>query len=68
MKKLTITLTDAQYTAYLEHLQRGQSLNLEEETFSGFSLTLNESELGAWLEMEMYGKLDLGEVTWGFED
>ncbi|WP_224485402.1 hypothetical protein [Robertkochia aurantiaca] len=68
MKKLCITLSDEQYEAYENHIKRGSKINLEEETFSGFGIILNHCELGAWLEVDMYGKLDLGDVEWSIED
>ena len=53
----------------MEHLQKGTTLNFENETFSGFGLNLNcvEGGISSWLEVEMNGILDLGEVDWKME-
>lgn len=52
-----------------EHLQKGTTLNLENETFSGygFHLKCTEGGISSWLEVEMNGIVDLGEVDWKIE-
>jgi hypothetical protein len=69
MKKIIIELTDNQYQKMMEHLSKGTSLNVENETFSGYSFNLNcvEGGISSWLEVEMNGILDLGEVDWKIE-
>ena len=69
MKKIIIELTDDQHQKMMEHLSKGTSLNVENETFSGFGLNLNcvEGGISSWLEVEMNGILDLGEVDWKME-
>lgn len=69
MKKIIIELTDHQHSKMMEHLQKGTTLNFENETFSGFGLNLNcvEGGISSWLEVEMNGILDLGEVEWKIE-
>lgn len=67
MKKITIELSDDQFLKMEEHLKKGKNLNLEHETFSGFALHLNSCEIEDWLEIEMYGTLDLGAVHWKIE-
>ncbi len=64
MKKLVIELSDEQHTLMMEHIKRGQKINCEEETFSGFSINLFASEFGDWLDVDMYGVLNLGDVSW----
>ena len=66
MKQLIIELTDKQHLQMMEHLQRGTKLNIEEETSSGFEIRLCcvEGNLSSWVEVEMNGKIDLGEVNW----
>ena len=66
MKKLIIELTDKQHSQMMEHLQRGTKLNIDAETFSGFEIRLCcvEGNLSSWVEVEMNGKIDLGEVNW----
>ena len=67
MKKIIIEISDEQHTKMTEHIQRGQKLNLDNEIFSGFGIRLNSCDLGDWLEIDMYGKLDLGDVQWSIE-
>jgi hypothetical protein len=64
MKKLVIELSDEQHTLMMEHIKRGQKINYEEETFSGFSINLCSCEFGDWLDVDMYGVLNLGDVSW----
>lgn len=66
MKQLIIELTDKQHSQMMEHLQKGTTLNIEEETFSGFDIRLCcvDGNVSSWLEVEMNGKIDLGEVNW----
>lgn len=66
MKKLIIELTDKQHSQMMEHLQRGTKLNIDAETSSGFEIRLCcvEGNLSSWVEVEMNGKIDLGEVNW----
>ena len=46
------------------HLQKGTTLNLEKETFSGYGFNLKcvEGGISSWLEIDMNGVLDLGDV------
>jgi hypothetical protein len=67
MKKIIIELSDEQHLKMIEHIQKGQKLNFDNETFSGFGINLNSCELGDWLEIHMYGELNLGDVNWKIE-
>jgi len=69
MKKIIIEISDDQHSKMMEHLQKGTTLNFKNETFSGFGLNLNyvEGGISSWLEVEMNGILDLGEVDWKME-
>ncbi len=69
MKKLIIELSDEQYSKMTDHLQKGTTLNLEKETFSGYGFNLKcvEGGISSWLEIEMNGVLDLGDVNWKIE-
>jgi hypothetical protein len=68
MAKLTIDLTDEQVEKIRNHLGEQTSINLKEETFSGWTFTLSCTEFGiSWLELEMNTKIDLGEVDWKIE-
>jgi hypothetical protein len=69
MKKITIELTEEQHEKMMNHLQKGTTLNLDNETFSGYGFNLKcvEGGIFSWLEVEMNGTLDLGEVDWKIE-
>ena len=69
MKKIIIELSDEQHAKMTEHLQKGTTLNLENETFSGygFHLKCTEGGISSWLEVQMNGIVDLGEVDWKIE-
>lgn len=69
MKKIIIELTEEQHEKMMDHLQKGTTLNLDNATFSGYGFNLKcvEGGLSSWLEVEMNGTLDLGEVDWKIE-
>jgi hypothetical protein len=69
MKKITIELTDEQHSKMMDHLQKGTTLNVDNDTFSGYGFNLKcvEGGIYSWLEVEMNGILDLGEVDWKIE-
>ena len=69
MKKITIELTDEQHSKMMYHLQKGTTLNVDNDTFSGYGFNLKcvEGGIYSWLEVEMNGILDLGEVDWKIE-
>ncbi|MDX5347261.1 MAG: hypothetical protein LPK19_08430 [Hymenobacteraceae bacterium] len=68
MKKLVIELSDEQYQTLKTEISKGMKINFDEETFSGFSITLSVIEGNlSWLEFEMYGQTNLGDVDWRFE-
>jgi hypothetical protein len=67
MKKIIIELTDEQYEKMTAHQKRGAELNGEGVTLSGFGIRLNCTEIEDWLEIEMNGVLNLGEVNWKIE-
>lgn len=68
MKKLEIELTDKQYEKLLNEIKNGTEINIEEETFSGYSIALNVIEGGiSWIDFEMLRKIDIGEVSWSFK-
>lgn len=64
MKKIIIELSDEQYEKMKAHQKRGAEINAESESLSGCSIKLCCCEVGDWLEIEMNGVLDLGEVDW----
>lgn len=68
MKKLEIELTDNQYKSILSAIKKGTQINFNEETFSGYNISLNVIEGGiSFLEFEMLNKIELGEVNWKFK-
>lgn len=67
MKKITIELTDDQYEKMKAHQKRGSQLNAESESFSGCGIKLCCTPIEDWLEIDMYGVLDLGAVNWKIE-
>jgi hypothetical protein len=69
MKKITIELTDEQHAKMMDHLQKGTTLNINNETFSGYGFNLKcvDGGIASWLEVEMNGTLDLGDVNWKIE-
>lgn len=69
MKKIIIELSDEQHSKMTNHLQKATTLNLDKETFSGYGFNLKcvEGGISSWLEIEMNGVLDLGEVNWKIE-
>lgn len=68
MKKIEIILTDEQYKKLTSEIRKGNTLNLKEETFSGFNINLNCVEGGfSWLEFNMHSTIDLGDVEWSFK-
>ncbi|WP_026978106.1 hypothetical protein [Flavobacterium tegetincola] len=70
MKQLIIELTEKQHTKMIEHLQRGTTLNINSESFSGFDIRLCcvDGNLSSWVEVEMFGMIDLGEVNWDIKE
>jgi hypothetical protein len=67
-KKLIINLTEEQSEILKDHLSEQSRINQEEETFSGYSITLIGLEMGLnFLEVEMNSNVELGEVTWSIE-
>lgn len=69
MKKITIELTEKQHAQMMNHLQRATAVNMDNETFSGYGFNLKcvEGGISSWLEVEMNGMLNLGEVNWKIE-
>lgn len=65
MKKLVIELSDKQHRDLMRHIENGRRLDLEHETFSGFSINVVSPFPGVTdLEVENYGHHDLGSVQW----
>jgi hypothetical protein len=53
----------------MHHLQKGTELNMGNDTFSGYGFHLKcvDGGIASWLEVEMNGTLDLGDVNWKIE-
>jgi hypothetical protein len=67
MKKIIIELTDEQYEKMKAHQKSGAEINGELGSLSGCGINLCCTEISDWLEIEMNGILDLGEVNWKIE-
>ncbi|MGK0254417.1 MAG: hypothetical protein ACI9OE_001918 [Mariniflexile sp.] len=69
MKKITIELTEEQHAQMMNHLHKETAVNIDSETFSGYGLNLKcvEGGISSWLEVEMNGTLNLGDVNWKIE-
>jgi hypothetical protein len=69
MKKITIELTDEQHAIMMNHLHKETAVNIDNETFSGYGFNLKcvEGGISSWLEVEMNGTINLGEVNWKTE-
>jgi hypothetical protein len=63
MKKIVIEITDQQFAKLNKSIENEHKFNLNNETFSDYSINLNTCELSDWLEIDFNGKLDLGEVN-----
>lgn len=65
MRKIEIELSEEQYQLLNQEIAKGNDINLQEETHSGFRVELNSIEGGiSWIDFEMQNKVELGEVTW----
>ena len=42
-------------------------MNVDEEMSSGFGINLSWTELESWLEIDMYGVINLDDVNWKIE-
>lgn len=67
MKKIIIEISDEQHTKMQEHLKKGNELNFDNETFSGFGINLNCADGFSWLDVDFYGVVELGDVNWKIE-
>ncbi|CAM3007833.1 hypothetical protein [Flavobacterium frigoris] len=67
MKKISIELSDEQYEKMKAHQKNVVEINAESDSLSGCSIKLCCCELGDWLEIEMNGVLNLGDVNWKIE-
>lgn len=68
MKKIIIEISDKQHQQLKDFLEKCFNTSLIEETMDDYSLKLTTSFLGSTLDVEMYGKLELGDVNWRIED
>jgi hypothetical protein len=68
MKKLIINLSEEQFKIIDRKISSDGETNFKEETKSGFAFTLNVIEGNiSWLELEMNGKIEIGDVIWKIE-
>ena len=68
MKKIIIEISDKQHQQLKDYLENCFNSSIAEETMDDYSLKLTTSFLGSTLDVEMYGKLELGDVNWRIED
>lgn len=67
MKRIIIELSEEQYEKMKAHQKRGTEINAASESLSGCSIKLCCCEVGDWLEIDMYGVLNLGDINWKIE-
>jgi hypothetical protein len=67
MKKIIIEISDSQHEEMRSFLEKCFSTSIQEESMDDYSLKLSVSPLGSELEVEMYGKIELGHVNWKIE-
>jgi hypothetical protein len=67
MKRIIIELSEEQHDKMKAHQSRGAEINGKLESLSGCSIKLCYCEVGDWLEIEMNGVLNLGDVNWKIE-
>ena len=68
MKKIIIEITDEQHEQMKTYLEKCFNTSITEETMDGYCLKLQNSIFGSTLDIEMYGKMELGEVNWRIDD
>jgi hypothetical protein len=68
MKKIIIEISDTQHQQLKDYLEKCFHSSIAEETMDDYSLKLSTSIFGSTLDVEMYGKLELGDVNWKIED
>lgn len=70
MKKIIIEISDVQHEEMKAFLEKCFSSSLEEESMGmdDYTIKVRTSILGSTLEVEMYGKMELGDVKWKIED
>jgi hypothetical protein len=67
MKRIIIELSDEEHEKMKAHQSRGAEINGKLESLSGCSIKLCCCEVGDWLEIDMNGVLNLGDVNWKIE-
>jgi hypothetical protein len=67
MKKIIIEISDNQHEEMKAFLEKCFSSSIQEECMDDYSIKLSVSAFGSELEVEMYGKVELGDVKWCIE-
>jgi hypothetical protein len=68
MKRIIIEISDSQHEEMKIFLEKCFSSSIQEECgLDGYTIKLNISPLGPELSVEMYGKVELGDVKWCIE-
>lgn len=69
MRKIEICISEEQYQKIKNEIEKSSKLNIEHETFSGFQMIITDLIAGiSNLEIQMYNKVDIGDVSWKFSD
>jgi hypothetical protein len=68
MKKIIIEISETQHQQLKDYLEKCFNSSIAEESMDDYSLKLTTSFLGSTLDVEMYGKIELGDITWKIED
>ena len=68
MKRIIIEISDDQHEQMKAYLEKCFNTSISEETMDDYSLKLQTSIFGSTLDVEMYGKVELGDVKWKIED
>lgn len=68
MKRIIIEISDSQHEELKMFLEKCFSSSIQEECgLDGYTIKLDVSALGPELSVEMYGKVELGDVKWCIE-
>jgi hypothetical protein len=68
MKKIIIEISDEQHEKIKIYLEKCFNTSISEETMDDYSLKLQTSIFGSTLDVEMHGKIELGDVKWKIDD
>jgi hypothetical protein len=67
MKKIIIEISDSQHEEMKNFLEKCFKASISEECMDDYTLKLQTSIFGSTLDIEMYGKVELGDVKWSID-